>query len=88
MGDASTNTTKRGRIPGGLGLKLLREFITLNGGRLQIVSDRGYWGLEEGHTQAERLSQPFPGTVVNVEINTADTQSYKLSSELKETDIF
>ena len=82
------NTTKRGRIPGGLGLKLLSEFINLNGGRLQIVSDRGYWGLEEGHTQTERLSQPFPGTVVNVEINTADTRSYELSSELKETDIF
>lgn len=82
------NTTKRGRIPGGLGLKLLSEFINLNGGRLQIVSDRGYWGLEKGYAQTERLSQPFPGTVVNVEINTADTQSYKLSSELKETDIF
>ena len=82
------NTTKRGRIPGGLGLKLLSEFINLNGGRLQIVSDRGYWGLEKGYTQTERLSQPFPGTVVNVEINTADTRSYKLSAELKETDIF
>ena len=82
------NTTKRGRIPGGLGLKLLSEFINLNGGRLQIVSDRGYWRLEKGYTQTERLSQPFPGTVVNVEINTADTRSYKLSSELKETDIF
>ena len=84
----ANNTTKRGRIPGGLGLKLLIEFINLNDGRLQIISDRGYWGLEKGHTQTERLSQPFPGTVVNVEINTADTRSYKLSSELKETDIF
>ncbi len=82
------NTTKRGRIPGGLGLKLLSEFINLNGGCLQIVSDRGYWKLEKGHTRTERLSEPFPGTVVNVEINTADTRSYKLSSELKETDIF
>jgi len=82
------HTTKRGPIPGGLGLKLLSEFINLNGGRLQIVSDRGYWALEKGHTQTERLSQPFPGTVVNVEINTADTQSYALSSELKTSDIF
>jgi len=82
------NTTKRGPIPGGLGLKLLSEFINLNGGRLQIVSDRGYWALEKGHTQTELLSQPFPGTVVNVEINTADTQSYALSSELRESDIF
>ncbi|NLF02839.1 MAG: ATP-binding protein, partial [Anaerolineales bacterium] len=35
------NTTRRGSIPGGLGLKLLREFIALNKGRIQIVSDRG-----------------------------------------------
>ena len=82
------NTTKRGQIPGGLGLKLLGEFIDLNGGRIQIVSDAGYWRREKGKAVATRLSQPFPGTVVSVEINTADTQSYALSSELSETDIF
>ena len=82
------NTTKRGPIPGGLGLKLLSEFINLNGGRLQIVSDAGYWSLEKGYTQTALLRLPFPGTVVNVEINTSDTQSYALSSELKESDIF
>jgi hypothetical protein len=82
------NTTKRGPIPGGLGLKLLCEFITLNKGRIQIVSDAGYWSLEEGKVQTALLSAPFPGTVVNVEINTADRRSYALTSEVKETDIF
>lgn len=82
------NTTKRGPIPGGLGLKLLREFITLNDGRLQIISDAGYWSLENGTVQTALLSAPFPGTVVNVEINTADRRSYALTSEVKETDIF
>ncbi len=82
------NTTKRGRIPGGLGLKLLGEFINLNGGRLQIVSDAGYWKLEKGHTSTARLSDPFPGTVVSIEIDTSDTQSYVLSAEMSESDIF
>ena len=82
------NTTKRGQIPGGLGLKLLGEFIDLNGGRIQIVSDAGYWRRENGRTTIDRLSQPFPGTVVNLEINTADRQSYALTSELSEEDIF
>jgi hypothetical protein len=82
------NTTKRGPIPGGLGLKLLREFITLNEGRIQIVSDIGYWSLEKEAVQTALLSAPFPGTVVNVEINTADRRSYQLTSEVKETDIF
>ncbi len=82
------NTTKRGQIPGGLGLKLLSEFITLNGGRMQIVSDSGYWSLEKDQTQSMLLPRPFPGTVVSVEINTSDTQSYALSSELTTSDIF
>ncbi len=82
------NTTKRGNIPGGLGLKLLGEFINRNGGQLQIVSDAGYWKLEQGHTSSARLGYPFPGTVVNLEIDTLDTQSYVLSEELSESDIF
>lgn len=82
------NTTKRGQIPGGLGLKLLCEFIDLNGGRIQIVSDAGYWRRENRQTVTANLSQPFPGTVVSVEINTADTQTYALTSELSEDDIF
>jgi len=82
------NTTKRGQIPGGLGLKLLGEFIDLNGGRIQIVSDAGYWRRENRTTFRTRLSRPFPGTVVSLEINTADKRSYALASELSEEDIF
>jgi hypothetical protein len=82
------NTTKRGSVPGGLGLKLLGEFIDLNGGCIQIVSDAGYWRRENKKTVTEPLSHAFPGTVVSVEINTADTNSYKLASELSTADIF
>lgn len=81
------NTTKTGPVPGGLGLKLLKEFISLNGGRIQIVSDAGHWCLEDRGTSTAPLSTPFPGTVVNIEINTSDTQSYMLSSELRESDV-
>ena len=82
------NTTKHENIPGGLGLKLLREFIDLNHGRLQIVSDAGYWCRKSQRTTTMRLDHPFPGTVVSVEINTADQNSYSLSSELTTDDIF
>ena len=82
------NTTKRGDIPGGLGLKLLCAFIDLNKGCIRIVSDAGYWQRINGNTITTTLSHPFPGTVVSVEINTADTHSYVLSSELSEEDIF
>lgn len=82
------NTTKRGRVPGGLGLKLLGEFIDLNGGCIQIVSNAGYWRREKGKTVTAQLNHVFPGTVVTVEINTADTNSYKLVSELSSSNIF
>lgn len=82
-----SNTTKRGRIPGGLGLKLLREFIRLNQGRLQIISDSGYWEqFSDGRKEITLLPYRFPGTVVNIEINTSDQNSYQLSSE-QEVDI-
>ncbi len=82
------NTTKQGHIPGGLGLKLLCEFIDLNGGNIQIVSDSGYWRRENSQTTIARLKHAFPGTVVNVEIKTNDPHTYKLSSELTPSDIF
>ena len=82
------NTTKRDSVPGGLGLKLLSEFIDLNGGRIQIVSDAGYWQRKNKRVTTKKLKHPFPGTVVSVEINTADTNSYSLTSELTAEDIF
>ena len=82
------NTTKQGNVPGGLGLKILCEFIDLNGGSIQIVSDAGYWQRRKKKTVTNRLIYPFPGTVVSVEINTADRHTYGLTSELTAEDIF
>ena len=81
-------TTKRDNVPGGLGLKLLGEFIDLNKGCIKIVSDAGYWQRRNGEIVTKLLNHPFPGTVVSVEINTADTQSYVLTSEMDAKDIF
>lgn len=75
------NTTKKDNVPGGLGLKLIREFIDKNQGRIQIVSDRGYWEFSPSGETLTRLDISFPGTVINIEINTADTRSYCLRSE-------
>lgn len=75
------NTTKTGNVPGGLGLNLIREFIAMNKGRIQIVSDRGYWEMKPEGETLTRIDTPFPGTVINIEINTADTSSYRLRSE-------
>ncbi len=85
---SGNNTTKRGSVPGGLGLKLLQEFIRKNKGRIQIASDKGYWELINGDSNTQVLPHPFPGTVVNIEINTADTHSYCLACEIRPDEIF
>lgn len=82
------HTTKRGNLPGGLGLILLRDFIDLNDGCIQIVSDAGYWERRNEQSKTEELGYPFPGTIVSLEINTADTNTYGLASKLKPDDIF
>ena len=82
------HTTKEDSLPGGLGLKLLIDFIDLNGGCIQIASDAGYWQRQKRKTKTQRLNCPFPGTVVSIEIKTDDPHTYSLASELKAEDIF
>ncbi len=76
------NTTRSGDIPGGLGLKILKSFVELNEGRLTVFSDSGYWNLSANGIRMEDLSTRFPGTFVNLEINTADENYYYLDTEI------
>ena len=75
------HTTRRSGIPGGLGLQLIKDFIGHNKGRIQIASDRGYWELHADKETTKLLDEPFPGTAVNIEIDTTDQHSYRLKSE-------
>lgn len=81
-------TKKGGTIPGGLGLKLIKEFIEKNNGKMQIVTYDGYWEFSNGRTTINTFSNKFPGTIVNIEINTADSSYYFLESEIDSDDIF
>jgi hypothetical protein len=64
------NTTKTGRQPGGLGHKLIKDFIQVNEGALQIVSRFGYYEFSTGGEVYQKLNHDFPGTCINIEINT------------------
>ena len=77
------NTTRTG-VAGGLGLKLLRDFVKLNKGKLQIISRFAYYEYENDLDSFEKMDYEFPGTCVNLEVNTSDSNSYCLKSE-KET---
>jgi signal transduction histidine kinase len=82
------NTTKTGNQPGGLGLKLIKDFIQMNGGKIQVVSRFGYYEFSANGESIQKMNNDFPGTCINIEINTEDTSSYCLKAELKSEDIF
>ncbi len=71
------NTTRTGDIPGGLGLKRLRDFIADNGGQLHIVSGDGCWFLHpNGKVSSHTLARPFAGTLLNLSFNTQNDEFY------------
>ena len=75
----SGNTTKN--QTGGLGLAIIKDFIALNKGSIQVVSGRGF--IEYRGDQVERflLNTSFAGTIVNVKFNFDDNKKYYMTSE-------
>jgi len=77
------NTTKIGSIPGGLGLYLIREFLKINKGKIQIISSDGFWEETNGKVIVKKYSNAFPGTIVNIEFN-IDEKYYCFKSEIND----
>lgn len=75
------HTTRTGSIPGGLGLSLIRDFLTLNGGAIEIISSDGHWKEENQNSEAKDLHYRFRGTIVTLRFDLADEKTYKLASE-------
>jgi hypothetical protein len=73
------HTTKK-NTPGGFGLKLLRQFVMQNRGRIQIASGAAFWEYDATHERIVPLREKFPGTAVTLEVNTADTTLYDSDS--------
>lgn len=82
------NTTKTGKQPGGLGLKFLHDFARLNKGCIHIVSRFGFYEFDAGNESFKKMAGDYPGTVVTLEVNTADTSAYCLASETAHEGIF
>ena len=58
--------TSKSSMTGGLGLTVLKEFISSNRGKLQIVSDTGFYEFSMGKTTCKEFFSRFPGTIVNL----------------------
>lgn len=83
----SGHTTKV-KVSGGLGLSMLKEFITNNRGQMQIVSGDGFYGFNSTGEFVRDFDGEFPGTIITMEFKTDDKNSYCLSSEIQAKDIF
>ncbi|KYG71762.1 hypothetical protein EV198_1976 [Roseivirga ehrenbergii] len=78
----SGNTTKPNNETGGLGLDLIRSFLKLNNGKLQIRSADGYWEEKKGVKFVSSCSSNFEGSIVNIEFNLRDTNEYYTPEEI------
>ncbi|MBA5630337.1 histidine kinase [Moheibacter lacus] len=81
------NTTKQG-ITGGIGLAILKEFVTLNKGKMQIISGDGFYQYGQNGIETAVFNGEFPGTIVNLQFKTNDLTNYSLVSEVNINDIF
>ena len=74
------HTTKEG-MTGGIGLAFIKEFVEKNKGKMQIISDDGFYEFDCKGEQTKLFDGIFPGTIVNLQFRTNDESSYILSKE-------
>lgn len=75
------NTTKINE-PGGLGLGLLKEFVHINQGKLEIYSNDGYAIIDKNGEKYNDISRSFEGTIVYITLR-CDEKLYHFKDEKK-----
>jgi len=80
------HTTKQG-VSGGLGLALLKEFITQNKGKIQIISGNAFYELTNDAESIKILNAYFDGAVISMTFNTNDSKTYRFASEIEQIDL-
>jgi anti-sigma regulatory factor (Ser/Thr protein kinase) len=79
-------TTKE-TISDGIGLAILKEFIEMNKGKMQIVSDTGFYQYADKVVITKQFNGLFLGTIVNLQFCTGDKNNYTLKKEIDSNDI-
>lgn len=75
------NSTRIGE-PGGLGLALLKELIMKSNGKMEVISNDGYYYIKDKKENFDNLDVEFEGTIINIEFN-IDGKIYSLKDEAK-----
>lgn len=74
------NTTKAEGTGRGIGLDMLKEFVYVNHGKLEIYSENGYALITNQKEQYSNRASFFKGTVVNITLR-CDERYYRLVNE-------
>lgn len=74
------NSTRQ-HLPGGSGLQVVKGFIHMNGGCLQVVSGRVFYEYDRRGESTSLLSVGSLGTTVGLEVDTADDAVYCVDGE-------
>ncbi len=77
------NSTCMGGIARGLGLDLLKEFVRLNQGKLEIYSNDGYAIVDKDGERYENRDISFEGTVVHITLR-CDEKLYRFHDEAEQ----
>lgn len=80
-------TTKPNGTSRGMGLDLLKEFVKLNKGKLEIFSHEGYALIDESHEIFMNRQTFFEGTLVNITLR-CDESYYHFASETTDEPLF
>lgn len=80
-------TTQPNGMGRGIGLDLLRQFVKLNKGRLEVFSHEGYAVIDEQEERYETRPTFFEGTLVNISLRCDETH-YCLASEVADEPLF
>ncbi len=83
----SGTTTKPNGTSRGMGLDLLKNFVKINKGRLEIFSHEGYALISETQEVFMNRDSFFEGTLINITLQ-CDESYYHLTSEVVDEPIF
>jgi len=73
-------TTRPNGIGRGMGLDLLKDFIRVNHGKLEVYSNEGYALIDEGGERYENRASSFGGTVFHITLR-CDEKYYQFANE-------
>jgi hypothetical protein len=75
------NSTNTGEVPRGLGLDLLKEFIRVNEGKLEVYSNKGYAIINKNGESYKDRDVAFGGTMIHITLR-CDESLYRFEDEV------